>query len=112
MAHVRRIAGTLAPRDAQLAAEANAAERQDQAREASSGGFRSAHSTLAQSVGKPSPTQPDEIHSHTFMKISALYKRQLVIYVLTLLRRSEFESLVRYTAEPTIAEALDYGAKA
>jgi len=46
------------------------------------------------------------------MKISALYKRQLVIYVLTLLRRSEFESLVRYTAEPTIAEALDYGAKA
>ena len=53
-AQARRVARMLSTRDAQLA-EAYAVECDDQAREASSGGLRSARSTLAQSIGNPIP---------------------------------------------------------
>ena len=63
-AQARRVAGMLSPRDARLA-EAYAAECEDQAREASSGGLRSARSVLVQSggtlipnsIGRGSPKQ-------------------------------------------------------
>ena len=54
-AQARRVAGMLSPRDAQLA-EAYAVECEDQAREASSNGLRSARLALAQSVGNPIPS--------------------------------------------------------
>jgi hypothetical protein len=53
-AQARRIAGMLSPRDARLA-EAYAVECEDQAREASFGGLRSARSAIAQSVADPIP---------------------------------------------------------
>jgi len=63
-AQARRVAGMLSPRDARLA-EAYAAECEDQAREASFGGLRSARSAavrsvvhpIANSVGRGSPKQ-------------------------------------------------------
>jgi hypothetical protein len=51
-AQARRVAGMLSPRDAQLA-EAFAAECEDQAREASFDGSRSARSAITQSVAYP-----------------------------------------------------------
>ena len=51
----RRVAGMLSPPDAQLA-EACAVEYEDQAREASFGGFRSARLAIVQSVVDPIPT--------------------------------------------------------
>jgi hypothetical protein len=53
-AQARRVAGMLSPRDAQLA-EAYPVKCEDQAREASSDGLRSARSALAQSVANPIP---------------------------------------------------------
>lgn len=54
-AQARRVAEMLSPRDAQLA-EAYAAECEDQAREASFDGPRSARSAIAQSVAGPIPS--------------------------------------------------------
>src|SRR5215831_6105934 len=51
-AQARRVAGMLSPRDARLA-EAYAVECEDQAREASSGGLRSARLASARSVANP-----------------------------------------------------------
>ena len=51
-AQARRVGGMLSPQDAQLA-EAYAVKCEDQAREASSDGLRSARSALAQSVANP-----------------------------------------------------------
>ncbi len=53
-AQARRVAGMLSPRDARLA-EAYALECEDQAREASFGGLRSARSAVVQSVAAPIP---------------------------------------------------------
>jgi hypothetical protein len=56
-AQARRVAGILSPRDARLA-EAYAAECEDQAREASVGGLKSAPSAIVQSLVDPTPSSP------------------------------------------------------